>query len=113
MGTSDALEIGKMVRGWLLDYLTSAPMVRMVIQGVHAVDMVRKIVGDTLPYRAEMGTIRGDFSVDSPTLANKEQRAVMNIVHASATPEESEHEIEFWFGNKGKVFDYKRFGVDI
>ncbi len=111
IGTTDALEIGKKVRGWLLDYLTEAPMVKMVIQGVHAIDMVRKIVGDTLPYRAEMGTIRGDFSVDSPTLANKEQRAVMNLVHASATAEEAEHEIKFWF--KGNTsFDYKRFGVD-
>lgn len=112
IGTTDALEIGTKVRGWLLDYLTEAPMVRMIIQGVHAIDMVRKIVGDTLPYRADMGTIRGDFSVDSPTLANKEQRAVMNLVHASATPEEAQHEIEFWFGKKAQAFDYKRFGVD-
>ena len=111
IGTTDILEIGKKVRGWLMDYLTEAPMVKMVIQGVHAIDMVRKIVGDTLPYKAEMGTIRGDFSVDSPTLANKEQRAVMNIVHASATEEEAQHEIEFWF-NGQKGFQYQRFGID-
>ncbi len=112
IGTTDALEIGTKVRGWLLDYLTEAPMVRMIIQGVHAIDMVRKIIGDTLPYRADMGTVRGDFSVDSPTLANKEQRAVMNLVHASATQEEAQHEIEFWFGKEAEIFDYKRFGVD-
>jgi len=111
VGTADPLEIGNKVRGWLLDYLTEAPMVRMVVQGVHAIDMVRKIVGDTLPYKAEMGTIRGDFSVDSPSLANKEQRAVMNIVHASSTTEEAEHEISFWFKDRS-IFDYKRFGVD-
>ena len=111
MGTKDTLELGQKIRGWLLDYLTDAPMVRMIIQGTHAIDMVRKIVGDTIPNKAEMGTIRGDFSVDSPTLANKEQRAVMNIVHASTTPEEAKHEIKFWFKNK-PVFEYRRFGVD-
>ncbi|GMU73983.1 MAG: nucleoside diphosphate kinase [Candidatus Campbellbacteria bacterium] len=111
LGTANASEIGASVREWLIDYLTMAPCVRMVVEGVHAVDMVRKIVGPTLPFKAEMGTIRGDFSVDSPVLANKEQRAVMNIVHASETPEEAAHEIEYWFG-KSPVFSYKRFGVD-
>ncbi len=111
LGTTDAMKIGTQVRDWLLDFMTSAPMVRMVVQGIHAVDMVRKIVGPTMPYQAEMGTIRGDFSADSPALANKEKRAVMNLVHASETPEEAAHEIEFWFG-KSPVFAYKRFGID-
>ncbi len=111
LGTADALEIGKMVRQWLMDYMSSAPMVRMVIQGIHAVDMVRKIVGPTLPYLAEMGTIRGDYSADSPAVANSERRAVMNLVHASETPEEALHEIEHWFG-KTSIHSYKRFGID-
>ena len=111
IGTTDLMEAGKMVRKWLVDYMTSAPMVRMVVQGIHAVDMVRKIVGPTMPYQAEMGTIRGDFSADSHAIANKEKRAVMNLVHASETPEEAKHEIEFWFG-KNAVFSYKRFGID-
>jgi len=112
LGTKDEAEIGKMVRDWLVDYMTSAPLVKMVIQGIHAVDMVRKIVGPTLPYMADMGTIRGDFSNDSPALANSEKRAVMNLVHASETPEEAAHEIEFWFGKDFKPLSYKRFGVD-
>ena len=112
LGTSDDLALGKMVRTWLVDYMTSAPLVRMVIQGIHAVDMVRKISGDTLPYRADMGTLRGDFSADSPLLANQEKRAVMNILHASETPEEAAHEIKHWFGKNPPVFSYKRFGVD-
>jgi nucleoside-diphosphate kinase len=111
LGTTDPAKIGKMVRGWLVDFMVSAPMVRMVVQGVHAIDMVRKIVGKTMPYEAEMGTIRGDFSADSPALANKDKRAVMNLVHASETPEEAAHEIAFWFG-KEKTFSYKRFGID-
>ncbi|MFW5853422.1 MAG: nucleoside-diphosphate kinase [Patescibacteria group bacterium] len=111
IGTADPSEIGKEVRTWIVDYMTSAPMVRMVIQGIHAIDMVRKIAGPTLPYQADMGTIRGDFSADSPLLANKEKRAVMNLVHASETPEEAEHEIKLWFGDS-PIYNYKRFGVD-
>ncbi len=107
----DESKMGAMVRTWLVDYMISAPLVKMVVQGVHAVDMVRKIVGPTLPYLAEMGTIRGDFSNDSPLLANKEKRAIMNLVHASETPEEAAHEIEHWFG-KSPIYSYKRFGVD-
>lgn len=108
LGTADPLKLGDMVRGWLVDYMTSAPLVRMVIEGVHAVDMVRKICGATLPYLADMGTIRGDFSADSPAVANTEKRAVMNLVHASETPEEAKHEIEHWFGGRNVIFDYTR-----
>lgn len=111
-GTEDEFEIGQMVRMWLVDYMTSAPLIRMVVQGIHAVDTVRKIAGVTMPYLADMGTIRGDFAIDSPILANKEKRAIMNLMHASETPEEAEHEIEHWFGKNPPIFDYKRFGVD-
>lgn len=111
LGTNDPKKIGKELRGWLLEYMTMAPMVRMVIEGIHAVDMVRKIAGDTMPYLADMGTIRGDFSVDSPALANKERRPIMNMVHASETEAEAEHEIKYWFGTS-KIHEYKRFGVD-
>ncbi len=111
IGTDDDLKAGSMVREWLVDFMTSAPLVRMVVQGIHAVDMVRKIAGETMPYKADMGTIRGDFSNDSPLLANKEQRPVLNILHASETPEEAAHEIKHWFG-ESEIYDYKRFGVD-
>jgi nucleoside-diphosphate kinase len=97
MGTSDLLEIGKQVRSWLLTFMTSGPLVRVIVQGVHAVDVVRKIAGPTMPYLADMGTIRGDFSVDSPAIACAEKRAVMNILHASETAEEAAHEIKHWF----------------
>src|SRR3989344_3412626 len=110
-GTTDPAKIGPEIRKWLLDYMKSAPLVKIVLQGTHAVDVVRKIAGDTMPYKADMGTIRGDFSIDSPALANKEKRAVMNIIHCSETPEEAEHEIKHWFGEE-KTYDYKRFGVD-
>lgn len=111
LGTEKAEEIGPMVRKWLIDYMTSAPLVKMVVEGAHAVDMVRKIAGPTMPYLAEMGTIRGDYSADSPAIANTEKRSVMNIIHASETPSEAEHEIKHWFGDNA-VHSYKRFGID-
>lgn len=108
-GTTSAEKIGPEIRKWLIDFMTSAPLVKMVVEGVHAVDMVRKIAGPTMPYLADMGTIRGDFSNDSPALANAERRAVANILHASETAEEAIHEIAHWFG-KIKLHSYKRHG---
>lgn len=101
-GTTSPEDIGSHIRTWLIDYMLSAPLVKMVVEGTHAVDMVRKICGPTIPYLADMGTIRGDFSNDSPAVANAEKRAVENILHASETSEEAAHEIEHWFG-KGSI----------
>jgi len=109
LGTTDPEKIGPMIRKWLIEYMLSAPLVKMVVEGTHAVDMVRKIAGPTMPYLADMGTIRGDFSNDSPALANVEKRAVTNIMHASETPEEAAHEIKHWFGDK-EMHSYKRHG---
>ena len=107
LGTKDKLEIGQQVRKWLIDFMTSAPLVKMVIQGIHAVDMVRKLAGPTMPALADMGTIRGDFSVDSAAAANKDKRSVRNIVHASESSEEAEHEISHWFSPE-EINEYKR-----
>lgn len=112
IGTDDALEIGKKVAEWNVEFLTSGPMVAMVVQGIHAVDMVRKIVGKTIPAMAEMGTIRGDFSVDSPTLANVGKRAIHNVVHASGDQSEAAHELKHWFGPE-EIHEYKRAEEDI
>ena len=112
LGTDDPLEIGKEIAGWNVDFLTSGPIVAMVIQGIHAVDMVRKIVGKTIPAVAEIGTIRGDFSVDSPTLANIGKRAIHNVVHASGDSSEAAHELEHWFKSE-EIHEYKRAEEDI
>ncbi len=106
-GTDDALEIGRQVRGWLIDYVSSGPVVACVLEGIHAVSVVRKLVGDTLPYRAAPGTIRGDFSVDSPTVANLMKRPVRNLIHASGSVEEASMEIPLWF-RKEELYDYPR-----
>lgn len=112
VGTSDPLKIGNMVYDWNVEYLTSGPMVAILVSGLHAIDMVRKIVGNTLPSKADMGTVRGDFSVDSPTLANANKRAIRNIVHASGDADEAKHEIEYWF-TASDIHAYKRTEEDI
>lgn len=100
LGTKDPMKIGQMINNWNMKFLTSGPVVAMVFQGLHAVEMGRKIVGNTVPAKAELGSIRGDFSVDSPLLANNEQRSVRNLVHASGSVEEAEREIKHWFNSK-------------
>jgi nucleoside-diphosphate kinase len=112
LGTADALAIGKMCASWNLDYLTSGPTVAMVVQGIHAIAMVRKIIGHTAPYKAEMGTIRGDYSVDSQVLANAERRALHNLVHASGDEQEAAHELTHWF-KREEIHSYKRAEEDI
>jgi len=107
LGTDKAEKIGPMVREWLIKFMTSAPVVVMAVKGTHAVPMVRKLAGSTMPSDAPLGTIRGDFSVDSAASANREKRAVHNLVHASETAEEAVHEIKHWFG-KEKIHDYDR-----
>ena len=112
LGTEDALEIGKLIQKWNVDFLTSGPVVAMAIKGIHAIAMVRKIVGKTIPAQAEMGTIRGDFSVDSAALANSGKRAIHNVVHASGNIEEAKHELAHWFKPE-EIYDYKRAEEDI
>ena len=112
LGTSDTVTIGRLVRSWLIDFMTSGPILKMVVQGLHAVEMVRKLVGDTMPANAEMGTIRGDFSVDSAALANSEKRAVHNLIHASGSLAEAELEISLWF-KPDEIHEYKRAEEDI
>ena len=111
LGTKDPMKIGQVVRGWLLDYLTAGPMVKMVIQGNHAISMVRKIVGSTMPAEAIPGTIRGDFSIDDAAKANREKRSIYNIIHASENEKEAQHELDLWTSLE-EVFDYSRKDVD-
>jgi nucleoside-diphosphate kinase len=106
-GTDDPLVIGRQVRQWLIDFVTSAPVAAFVLEGTHAVSVTRKLVGDTLPFRATPGTIRGDLSADSPTVANLQKRPVRNLVHASGSSDEAEFEIGLWFSPQ-ELHDYTR-----
>lgn len=100
LGTNDRKKLGTDVTEALVDYMTSGPVVAMVVEGMQAIDMVRKLCGHTLPFKADVGTIRGDYSVDSPSVANAEQRSIHNIVHASENAGEAANEIALWFGNE-------------
>jgi len=78
-------------------YLSSGPVVAMVWQGASAVELVRKITGSTAPLLADVGTIRGDLTLDSYALADTDGRSVRNLIHASGTVEEAQKEIPIWF----------------
>ncbi len=107
-GSEDPFVIGQKIKKWNFCYLSSGLIMPMVFQGVHAVDTARKIVGHTLPYLAEPGTIRGDFSIDSPISANKEERSVMNLIHASKNTFDAKHEISNWF-DPSEIFSWERY----
>jgi nucleoside-diphosphate kinase len=100
LGTDNALEIGKLIKQWLVLHMSSGPCVAAILEGNEAVLKVRKACGKTLPNLADPGTIRFDFSSDSPALANKEKRPVFNIIHASDPDEPGsvEKETSLLFG---------------
>ena len=100
LGSDDTAVIGKGVAENLVEFMTSGPVVAMVVEGIQARDMIRKLAGHTLPFKADVGTIRGDYSVDSPAVANVEMRAIHNLFHASETAEEANNEIALWFGKE-------------
>ncbi|HSE61647.1 MAG TPA: nucleoside-diphosphate kinase [Candidatus Saccharimonadales bacterium] len=105
MGSDDEMTLGQGVVESLVHYMQSGPVVAMVVEGIQAVDMVRKLAGHTLPFKADVGTIRGDFSVDSPSVANVEKRSIHNLFHASETQAEAEKEMKLWFGD-APIYDY-------
>lgn len=78
-------------------YLSSGPVVAMIWQGNQAVELVRKITGATEPLSSDVGTIRGDFTLDSYAMADIDNRSIRNLIHASGTVEEAEKEIKIWF----------------
>jgi nucleoside-diphosphate kinase len=105
-GHEDAMKIGHEVRQWLVDFMSSGPVFAMVIEGPNAIQVVRKIRGNTEPMRAELGTITGDYSFDSSAFANAQGRPIKNLVHASGNLEEAEFEVGLWF-SESELFDYE------
>lgn len=96
----DPTELGHQIIDRLVRFLSSGPIVAMVLEGNQSIKIIRKIVGSTEPLQSEMGTIRGDFTLDTYNMADSDNRAVRNLVHASANPEEAEYEIKVWFEEK-------------
>ncbi len=109
LGTADPYEVGMIIYENLINYWTSGPVVAMVWQGHQAVKQVRELIGNTKPSDASPGTIRGDFSFESPLLSTAQGRVVLrNLVHASGDVEEAREEIKNWFGDEKHFDDYER-----
>jgi len=100
------VKCGEAVLERLIKYLTSGPVVAMVWQGNEAVGVIRKITGGTEPLTSDVGTIRGDLTIDSYALGDTDERAVRNLIHASGSPAEAEKEIKIWF-KEDEIFKYR------
>lgn len=100
---------GEKIRKNLLNFITEGPIVAMIIEGVRAVENIRKLVGTTESREALPGTIRGDFSHVSYSYADKKGIAIKNIVHASANEDDAKNETALWF-SQDEIFNYKRAG---
>lgn len=90
----------------LEEFIISGPVVAMVIEGIQAVEIVRKVVGSTEPRSAEIGTIRADFAHVSYAYADKKGITIKNLIHASGTSDEAAIEISLWFKPE-EIYDYR------
>jgi nucleoside-diphosphate kinase len=104
--TEDPEVAGRKVLDTLKKYMVSGPVVVMAWQGANAVKIVRKIVGNTEPLSSDVGTIRGDFVLDSYNFADADSRSVRNLVHASGSVEEGEMELNHWFKEE-EIVNYR------
>lgn len=104
--SEDPLKITEVILRNLKKYLSSGPVIAMVWQGMQAVGIVRKITGSTEPLTSDMGTIRGDLTIDSYVVSNADGRAVRNLIHASGSIDEAEKEIFIWF-KEGELIKYR------
>ena len=102
---SDPMDIARDIQARLVKYLVVGPVVAMVIEGAHAIAHIRKIRGGTNPLSADIGTITGDYTIDSYFVADADERAIRNLVHASGSVDEAENEIKIWFKEE-EIMDY-------
>lgn len=104
----EAIEYGKDIIRANAKFMTQAPIVAMVWEGNKAGAVIKKIVGSTEPATSDVGTIRGDYTVDSYGHAAFEDRAVRNLIHCTDPedgPEEAEREIAIWF-DESEILPY-------
>ncbi len=93
-------------------YLSSGPVIAMIWSGSHSIDLVRKITGGTEPLSSDVGTIRGDYTLDSYKLADTDRRSIRNLIHASGSMEEAEKEIKIWF-KEDEILNYRLIAEQI
>ena len=110
--SNDPREVTTVILEKLKKYMTSGPVIVMVLEGAHAVSIVRKIVGGTEPLTSDVGTIRGDFVLDSYQMADDDDRSVRNLIHASGSPAEAEMEIKHWF-SPNEIINYRHIQEEI
>jgi nucleoside-diphosphate kinase len=92
-----AIHKGKPFFDDLVSFITSSPLIAVVLQGENAVQIIRQMMGETDPAKASSGTIRGDFGIDIGR----------NLVHGSDSPENARREIDLFFSAE-EIFDYDR-----
>ncbi len=103
--------VGKQFYNNLEKYLTMGPVIAMVLEGINAVELARKIVGGTEPNKSAPGTIRGDYAHHTFSYTDKKGKSTMNLIHASGNEEEAKQEIALWFAPE-ELHDYKRSDDD-
>lgn len=102
----EAIEYGKDIIQANVDFFTSGPVLAFIVEGNQSVAIVKKLVGGTEPTTSDVGTIRGDLTVDSYALSSIDNRAVRNLVHCSDSPDEAEREIPIWF-KESEILKYR------
>jgi nucleoside-diphosphate kinase len=107
-----ALEYGQEVLDALYKYFTLGPIVAFVVEGNQSVAIVKKLVGGTEPSTSDVGTIRGDFTIDSYDISNIDGRAVRTLMHCTDKPEEAEREINIWFKPE-EIIKYRHIQEEI
>ena len=101
----EAIEYGKDIIRANAVYMSAAPVVAMIWEGNQAVAVIKKLVGSTEPATSDVGTIRGDYTIDSYAHSAYEDRAVRNLIHCSDAPDEAEREIALWLG-EAEIMNY-------
>lgn len=107
-----AVEYGKDIIRQLVKFMSCGPVVAMVWEGASAVGIIKKLVGGTEPLTSDVGTIRGDYTLDSYDLASASERAVRNLIHCSDQPAEAEREIGIWF-KESDLVNYRQIQEQI
>ena len=108
----DPLAITAIILENLKKYMTSGPVIAMIWEGAYAVKIVRKLVGGTEPLTSDVGTIRGDYVLDSYSMSDADTRAIRNLIHASGSMGEAEKEINHWFKPE-EIINYRLVAEEI
>ncbi len=101
-------EVGKITLSNLTNYLSDRPIMFMIWEGPGVVEIGRKIIGHTAPELADVGSIRGDYSLESYDMADELERSIYNLTHASGSIEDAEKEMKLWF-SKDEILEYDLF----